>query len=553
MSEPKRTILVTTALPYANGVTHLGHLLEHIQADIWVRFQKHRGHDCVFICGDDAHGTPIMISAEKAGITPEQLIEQIHQDRLADFSGFLIEFDEYYTTHSNENQRHAANVYNRLKARGDIETRTIMQCFDTEKNMFLPDRYVKGGCPKCHAPDQYGDNCEACGATYTPSELENPTSVLTGTTPTQKESLHYFFKLENYHDTLRDWIQAGHLQKPVSKKLMEWFDVGLQSWDISRDAPYFGIEIPDAPGKYFYVWLDAPIGYMSIFDHFCQHNPRYQFDDYWGANSTHELYHFVGKDIIYFHALFWPAMLKGSDHRPPTNVFTHGFLTVNGQKMSKSRGTFISAQTYLNLLDPEYLRYYYAAKLNDSVDDIDLNLSDFVQRVNADLVGKLINIASRCAGFITKQHDGMLAESLENPELFEACIAQSTRIAQHFESRNYHHAIREIMSLADSANQYIAEKEPWVLAKQDGKATEVQQICTQGINLFKVLVGYLKPVLPALSAKVEHFLNIEPLTWESTLQPLLHHQINPFKPLMQRLDPDMVEQLTGTKTDAQVS
>lgn len=553
MSEQKRSILVTSALPYANGVTHLGHLLEHIQADIWVRFQKHRGHDCLFICGDDAHGTPIMLSAEKDGISPEQLIEQIHQDRRRDFDGFLVEFDEYYTTHSKENQQHAATVYNRLKAKGDIETRTIMQCYDTEKSLFLPDRYVKGTCPKCQTSDQYGDNCESCGATYTPSELIEPTSVLTGTTPTQKESLHYFFKLENYHDVISEWIQAGHLQKPVSKKLMEWFDVGLQSWDISRDEPYFGIEIPDAPGKYFYVWLDAPIGYMSIFDRFCQNNPSYHFDDYWAADSNKELYHFVGKDIIYFHALFWPAILQGSNHRKPSNVFTHGFLTVNGQKMSKSRGTFIAAQTYLNLLEPEYLRYYYAAKLNESIDDIDLNLEDFVQRVNADLIGKLINIASRCAGFITKKHDGMLAETLEDPALFNQCVEQNTSIAHHFESRNYHHAIREIMTLADHANQYIAEKEPWVLAKQEGKEVEVQQICTQGLNLFKMLIGYLKPVLPSLSVKVETFLNIEPLTWSTSLDPLLNHQIKQFKPLMQRLDMDVVEQLTTQKTDAHIS
>jgi len=539
----QRQLLVTTALPYANGAIHLGHMVEHIQADIWVRLHKSLGHDVLFLCGDDAHGTPIMISAEKQGITPEQLVTQVHQEHLKDFTDFNIGFDNFYTTHSPENKVLSEMIYQRLFDRGDIETRSISQLYDPVKNMFLPDRYVKGECPRCHSKDQYGDNCESCGATYSPTELKNPVSILSGETPVEKESIHYFFNLAHFQDLLEDWLKAGHLQSAVSNKLLEWFSQGLAPWDISRDSPYFGIEIPGAPGKYFYVWLDAPIGYMASFMNLTQQRKNLDFDHYWVNESETELYHFVGKDIIYFHALFWPAMLHGSGHRMPTNVFSHGFLTVNGQKMSKSRGTFITARQYLNHLDPEYLRYYIAAKLGSGVDDIDFNFEDFVQRVNADLVGKVVNIASRCSGFITKNFQGKLATQFENNDLYNSAINLGDKIADYFLQREYSQAIREIMTIADAANQYIAEEAPWNLAKQPGQEARVQAVCTLGINLFKIIITYLQPVVPILAAKSADFLNFSDLSWQNVQIPLLNHTINSFTPLITRIDPQVATQI----------
>lgn len=534
--EKPRKILVTSALMYANGSLHLGHFVEYIQTDIWVRFQKLRGHECLYVCGNDAHGTPIMISAEKKGVTPEELIQSIHYEHIRDANDFYIEFDNFYTTHSEENKVLSNLVYERLKARGDIESRVIKQAFDPEKNMFLPDRYIKGECPKCGAEDQYGDNCEVCGATYSPTELKNPKSTISGATPIEKESEHYFFKLENYEPMLKEWTQSHRLQKAVSAKLNEWFESGLQQWDISRDKPYFGFEIPDHPGKYFYVWLDAPIGYMASFKNLCERNTKLNFDEYWDKNSKTELYHFIGKDITYFHTLFWPAMLEGADFRTPSAVFVHGFLTINGEKMSKSRGTFTNARDYLNHLNPEYLRYYFAAKLSDGVTDIDLNFDDFVTRVNSDLVGKVVNIASRCAGFITKKFNGELASKLDAPELFNEYVDEADTIAEYFESRQFSSAVRDIMALADKANQYIDAKKPWVLAKEAGKEAEVQAVCTMGLNLYRQLIIYLKPILPKIAENSERFLNIDPLNWKDISTPLLNHTIQPFTPLIQRVD-----------------
>jgi methionyl-tRNA synthetase len=543
MTTKPRKILVTTALPYANGAIHLGHIVEYIQADIWVRWQKLQGNECYFICGDDAHGTPIMISAEKRGITPEELIAEIKQQHEADMRDFLISFDNFYTTHSEENQQLATEIYKKLFARGDITTKTIEQAYDPVKQMFLPDRYVKGECPKCGAKDQYGDNCEACGATYLPTELKNPISVLSGATPISKESEHYFFRLENYAEMLAKWTRAGHLQEQVANKLHEWLKSGLESWDISRDAPYFGFKIPNTENKYFYVWLDAPIGYMASFKNFCDQNKNIQFNEFWQVNSSAELYHFIGKDIIYFHSLFWPAMLTGSNYRTPTAVFAHGFLTVDGLKMSKSRGTFINARTYLENLDPEYLRYYFAAKLTNRIDDIDLNFEDFIQRVNADLVGKIVNIASRSAGFINKHFAGKLAAELIATELYQNLCQRGDIIAQYYENREFARAMREIMELADQVNQFIDEAKPWSLIKQSGQEQQVHQICTASLNLFKVLIIYLKPVLPLLAEKTEAFLNIRPLTWQDRLTPLLDHKINTFTPLLQRVDLEKMQAL----------
>jgi methionyl-tRNA synthetase len=547
-----KKMLVTTALPYANGPTHLGHLIEQIQADIWVRFHRICGVDCLFICADDAHGTPIMISAERSNLTPEALIAQVHGDRLDDFSRFNISFDYYYTTHSPENKALSMFIYQRLKERGDITTRNIKQTFDPIKKMFLPDRYVKGECPRCGSKDQYGDNCEVCGATYLPSDLKNPVSILSGATPIVKESLHYFFKLENYEQMLRAWLAEGHVQKPIQNKLLEWFVDGLQQWDISRDAPYFGFEIPDAPNKYFYVWLDAPIGYIACFKKLCEEQQELKFDDYWLTDEFADLYHFVGKDIIYFHALFWPAMLKGSGLRLPTEIFTHGFLTINGQKMSKSRGTFITAKKYLAHLGSEYLRYYFAAKLGNGIEDIDLNFDDFLQRVNSDLIGKVINIASRCAGFIAKHFGLKLAGALANPSLFEHFALRGNKIAELYANRDYNQATREIMMLADLANQYIDEKKPWALAKQQS-LQEVQDICTQGINLFRTLMLYLKPILPETTCKAEQFLNIAPLSWGDQKEPLLNHKINTFTPLLTRIDAEKIVGVLQKEDTQQVS
>jgi methionyl-tRNA synthetase len=537
MSE--RKILVTSALPYANGPIHLGHLVEYIQTDIWVRFQKQLGNPCYFVCADDTHGTPIMLKADREGITPEQLIAQVGKEHLADFTEFGVAFDNYHSTHSEENRTFSSLIYERLRDAGHISSRTITQAFDPVKNMFLSDRFIKGECPKCGAHDQYGDSCEACGATYAPTELKNAVSTISGAKPVDKDSVHYFFNLADFTDMLRTWTSAGHLQPEVRNKLAEWLDGGLQQWDISRDAPYFGFEIPDAPGKYFYVWLDAPIGYMASFKNFCN-KQNLNFDEFWAQDSNTELYHFIGKDIIYFHALFWPAMLSGAKFRTPTAIFAHGFLTVNGEKMSKSRGTFITARTYLDHLNPEYLRYYFAAKLSAGVDDIDLNFDDFSQRVNSDLVGKVVNIASRCSGFISKRFENTLSTNCSEPALFQEFINANESIAEFYEAREFGKAMREIMALADKANQYIDEKKPWLIAKQEGNEAELHDVCSMGINLFRLLASFLKPVIPALAAEVEIFLNINPQVWPVITQPLLNHVINDFKPLMTRVEADKI-------------
>jgi methionyl-tRNA synthetase len=541
-------LLVTAALPYANGAIHLGHMIEQVQADIWVRWQRLQENDCIFICGDDAHGTPIMLSARQQNMTPEALIAAMQKEHEQDSAAFDISFDNYYTTHSPENQALAEAIYRKLQAHGDIEIKSVTQAYDPVANMFLPDRFVRGTCPKCHAPNQHGDNCEVCGATYSPSDLQDATSVISGSVPIKKASEHYFFKLEKYEAMLQEWVQSGALPTTVTHKLQEWFKQGLKPWDISRDAPYFGFLIPDTTDKYFYVWLDAPIGYMASFKKLCARRPDLNFDAYWERDSKVALYHFIGKDICYFHTLFWPAMLEASGMRKPTAVFVHGYLTVDGQKMSKSRGTFILARDYVaSGLNPEYLRYYYAAKLDSSIDDIDLNLHDFAQRVNSDLVGKVVNIASRCAGFISKGFNNQLAAELDNLELFAHCSAESAAIADAYTKLEYGAAVRMIMALADKANQYIDEKKPWQLAKQDPTAAAVQNICTMGLNLFRLLALYLKPILPKMIGEAEQFLNIAPLVWGDQNQPLLNHTINAFHPLMQRVDLEKVKALAIAK------
>ena len=543
----KRKILVTSALPYANGSIHLGHLVEYIQTDIWARFQQLQGHSCYYVCADDAHGTPIMLRARQDGIEPEQLIAAMQKEHEADFADFLVDFDNYYSTHSEENRELASEIYLKLREDGHIATRTISQSYDPEAEMFLPDRFIKGTCPKCGAEDQYGDNCEVCGATYAPTELINPVSAISGATPIEKDSEQYFFKLSDFADMLQQWMRAGHVQPEIANKLDEWFEEGLQDWDISRNAPYWGFEIPGAPGKFFYVWMDAPIGYMASFKNLCDRE-GISFDDYWHSEANTELYHFIGKDIARFHTLFWPAVLHGAGFRMPTAVYCHGFLTVNGQKMSKSRGTFIKARTYLDNLKPEYLRYYYAAKLSSGVDDIDLNLEDFMQRVNSDLVGKVVNIASRCAGFINKRFDNLLSAELPDAGLYNELVNAGESIAAEFENREYSKAVREIMALADKANVYIDNNKPWVLIKQEGKETEVQAICTQGINLFRVLMTYLKPILPQTALKSEAFLNNE-LQWHTLSEPLVAHSINKFKPLMIRIDKEQIEAMVEQSTE----
>ncbi|MEX1199475.1 MAG: methionine--tRNA ligase [Methylophaga sp.] len=547
----QRKILVTSALPYANGSIHLGHLVEYIQTDIWVRFQKMRGHEVHYVCADDAHGTPIMLRAQNEGITPEQLIADVSKEHQADFAEFAIGFDNYHTTHSDENRALASHIYLANRDAGHIESRTISQAYDPEKEMFLPDRFIRGECPKCGAADQYGDNCEACGATYDPTELKNPVSAVSGATPITKDSEHYFFKLGNFEPLLREWTQGDHLQSEVGRKLGEWFESGLQDWDISRDSPYFGFEIPDAPGKFFYVWMDAPIGYLASFKNYCERS-GVDFDEFMRADSPTEMVHFIGKDIIYFHALFWPAMLKGAGMRLPNRIYAHGFLTVDGKKMSKSRGTFIKARSYLNHLNPEYLRYYFAAKLSSGIEDIDLSLADFQNRINSDLVGKVVNIASRCAGFINKRFDGKLTDELADPALFASFTQQAESIAKRYDNREFNQAMREIMALADKANQYIDEQKPWVLAKQEGKDADVQAVCSMGINLFKVLIAYLKPVLPRTAEQAEAFLNIPSMDWAASQTPLLGHQINAFKPLMTRVEQDKIDAiLTESKETMQ--
>lgn len=550
-ARPVRDILVTSALPYANGPLHLGHMLEQVQTDIWVRFQQSRGHHCVYVCADDAHGTAIMLTAEKAGITPQQQIEKVHAEHLADSEAFLISFDNFYTTHSDENKALSESIYCRLRDNGHIEERTITQAFDPEKELFLSDRYITGTCPRCKTPGQYGDNCEACGATYNPLELLDARSALSGAAPVAKESLHYFFTLPDFESMLRTWIDSGSLQEAIANKLREWLEDGLQAWDISRDAPYFGFEIPDAPGKYFYVWLDAPIGYMASHQNFCAREGR-DFDAVWQAGSETELYHFIGKDIINFHGLFWPAMLSSAGYRAPTGIFAHGFLTVNGTKMSKSRGTFIQARTYLEHLSPEYLRYYFAAKLGSGVEDIDLNLEDFVQRVNSDVIGKVVNIASRCAGFLRKGFDNRLEANCSEPELVATFIAAGDQIAAFYEAREFSKAIREIVALADRANQFIDERKPWVLAKEEGREAEVQAACSVGINLFRVLMTYLKPVLPAMAEKSAAFLNCS-LDWTALEEPLQDHQLSKFKPLLTRVESESVDAMVEATREQQAS
>ncbi|MCR3957387.1 methionine--tRNA ligase [Aeromonas veronii] len=541
MATDPRKMLVTCALPYANGSIHLGHMLEHIQADIWVRYQRMRGHQVHFICADDAHGTPIMLKAQQMGITPEEMIAAVSKEHQADFAGFNISFDNYHSTHSDENRELAELIYGRLKNGGFIKSRTISQLFDPEKSMFLPDRFVKGTCPKCKSPEQYGDNCDSCGATYSPTELIDPKSAVSGATPVMKDSEHFFFDLPQFEKWLAEWVRgSGAIQEEMANKMQEWFESGLQQWDITRDAPYFGFEIPGAPGKYFYVWLDAPIGYMASFKNLCNKRGDIDFDSYWKADSDAELYHFIGKDIAYFHCLFWPSMLEGANFRKPTKVNVHGYVTVNGAKMSKSKGTFIKASTYLNHLDPECLRYYYAAKLNSRIDDLDLNLEDFVQRVNADVVNKLVNLASRNAGFIAKRFGGKLAATCAEPELYAEFVNARTAIAEAYESREFSRAIREIMALADKANRYVDDKAPWVIAKQEGADAELQAVCSVGINLFRVLMAYLKPVMPLLAERAEAFL-AETLSWDGIEMPLVDHTVAPFKALFSRIEPAKIE------------
>lgn len=547
-----RKILVTSALPYANGSIHLGHLVEYIQTDIWVRFQKMQGHSVHYVCADDTHGTPIMLRAEKEGITPEALIEKVHAEHSQDFADFLVQFDNYYSTNSEENRQLSGNIYRALKANGKIATKTIEQYFDPVKSMFLPDRFIKGECPKCHAKDQYGDNCEVCGSTYSPTDLLNPYSAVSGATPVRKETEHYFFKLSECVDFLRDWTRSGTLQAEAANKMSEWVgEVGenkLSDWDISRDAPYFGFEIPDAPGKYFYVWLDAPIGYMASFKNLCS-KAGLDFDEYWKKDSSTELYHFIGKDILYFHALFWPATLEYSGHRTPTQVFAHGFLTVNGEKMSKSRGTFITARSYLDhVKNPEYLRYYYAAKLNGSMEDIDLNLEDFVARVNSDLVGKYINIASRTAGFIAKKFDNKLIAAQH--AVIDEMRAAAPAIAEAFAARDFARALREIMKLTDAANAYVAEAAPWVVAKDESKAAELHAICSNALEMFRLLTIYLKPVLPNIATAVEAFLSVQPLQWSDVAQGLGAQTIQSYSHMVTRLEAKQIEAMVEANKES---
>jgi len=547
----KRHILVTSALPYANGPIHLGHMLEYIQTDIWVRFQQLRGHQCIFVCADDAHGTPIMIKARELGIKPEKLVASTLVEHKRDFADFHIGVDNYYTTHSPENQELATLIYKKLRDSkpSHIDRRTIRQFYDEQAKMFLPDRFIKGTCPRCGTPDQYGDACEHCGSTYSPADLKNPVSVISGTRPVEKESEHYFFKLGDFEDMLHKWTRAGHLHEAVTRKLDEWFKTGLQDWDISRDAPYFGFEIPDAPGKYFYVWLDAPIGYMASFKNLCDQRKDLKFDDYWGKDSKNELYHFIGKDITYFHTLFWPAMLAGAGFRTPTAVYAHGFLTVNGQKMSKSRGTFIKARTYLDNLNPEYLRYYFAAKLGSGVEDIDLNMDDFIQRVNSDLVGKLVNIASRCAGFITNIFDGLLiepenyieGEKVSLDEIRNVLLAEDEEIINEYETREFSAVIRRVMRLADFVNQTFDQHKPWELAKQQGSKRNLHALCSMWIDCFRILTIYLSPIMPTFADNVAIFLNIENQMQWRNLHDYPIKKIQPYRPLMTRIDPIKVK------------
>jgi len=540
MSSKPRKILVTSALPYANGSLHIGHLVEYVQTDIWVRFQKLRGHDCIYVCASDSHGTPIMIKARELGIPPAELAQRFSEEFVRDFADFGVDFDNYHTTHSAENETLTVAMYNALKEAGDIYTKTIEQAYDEQEGMFLPDRFVRGTCPFCGTEDQYGDACENCSKTYSPADLIDPVSVLSGTAPVNRDSEHYFFKLSKYEDMLKSWMKSADLDKNVVAKLKEWFEAGLRDWDISRDAPYFGFRIPDTEDKYFYVWLDAPVGYPASFKNLCDRRDDLDFDEYWRPGHDTEVYHFIGKDIMYFHTLFWPAVLEGAGFRTPTGVHVHGFLTANGQKMSKSRGTFIKARTYLDNLDPNYLRYYYAAKLGPTIEDIDLNLEDFTARVNSDLVGKLINIASRCAGFINKRFDNTLANSLPDKTLFADIANASEQIAEHYENREFSKAMRKIMTLADQANRYIDDRKPWIMAKDEAQKDDVQAVCTQGLNLFRSLMIYLAPVLPEIAEKSREFFAEEQWQWSDASEPLLGTTINKFQPLLTRVEPDKV-------------
>ena len=550
MPNDRKKILVTSALPYASGPIHMGHLVEYIQTDIWVRFQKLIGNDCIYICASDAHGTPIMLKAQQEDISPEELVAKLHDEHEHHLRAFLVDFDNFHTTHSEENKTLVEKIYRRLEKKGLIERRIIEQAYDAEAGMFLPDRFVRGTCPHCGALDQAGDNCEVCSRTYAPSDVIDPKSVISGTTPVQKESEHYFFRLRAFDASLRDWISAGHVDPGVARKLEEWFDAGLQDWDISRDAPYFGFRIPDTEDKYFYVWLDAPVGYMASLENFAARTGgEFDVDTYFAADSEADVCHFIGKDIVYFHTLFWPAVLEGADYRKPSHVFAHGFLTVNGQKMSKSRGTFISAATYLAHLNPEYLRYYYAFKLGPGIEDIDLNLDDFVARINSDLIGKFVNIASRCASFIGKRFDGQLSAKLENPVLYDEFVRAGEPIAALYEAREFSRAMREIMKLADRANQYIDEHKPWQLAKDETNLSQVQLVCTQGLNMFRALATYLQPVLPGVVESAAQFLGAGELRWTSPEHPLLDTTIEPFKPLLTRIEEQAVARMVEDSKD----
>ena len=547
----QRKILVTSALPYANGPIHLGHMVEYIQTDIWVRFQRMMGNQCYFVCADDAHGTPIMLRARSENISPEQLIQKYKQEHEKDFADFNIGFDNYHSTHSQENRELAEYIYLQLKKGGHIHRKTISQAYDAKENLFLPDRFVRGECPRCGAADQYGDSCERCGATYSPSDLKNPVSVLSGLPPELRESEHLFVRLSDFTDMLQDWVSNELAQTEAKNKLKEWFDVGLTDWDISRDAPYFGFEIPEEVDKYFYVWLDAPIGYIASFKNLCDRE-NIDFDAYWKDDSQTEVYNFIGKDILYFHTLFWPAMLHGAGFRKPTDVFTHGFLTVNGKKMSKSRGTFIMARTYLDHLDPEYLRYYYAVKLNERIEDLDLNLEDFIQRINSDLVGKVVNIASRCSKFITGKFAGMLSSELDNPDLYKELTAASKTIADAYEGRSFSRAMREIMALADKANQYVNDEQPWVISKDPSARDKLHNVCTQGINMFRILIYYLSPVVPQLAHRTAEFLNDPIDLWKRIDEPLLDHEISGFVHLLQRIQKKDVDAMSAAAIEPDI-
>lgn len=544
----RRKILVTSALPYANGAPHLGHIVEYVQTDIWVRYQRLRGHDCLYVCASDAHGTPIMLKARQDGVTPEDLIARFHAEQVRDFGDFGISFDNFHTTHSPENRELTETIYRRLVAGGHIRRETIRQAYDEQARMFLPDRYVRGTCPRCGTPDQYGDSCESCGATYTPAELKDAISVVSGTPPVQRDSEHLFFRLGDFESWLREWTGSGRLQQAVTAKLDEWFSAGLRDWDISRDEPYFGFEIPGETGKYFYVWLDAPIGYLGSFLDYCRRTGL-DFDAYWRPGSDAEVYHFIGKDIVYFHTLFWPAVLHGAGYRPPTAVYAHGFLTVNGQKMSKSRGTFITARAWLDHLPAEYLRYFYASRLGPGVEDLDLNLDEFVAKVNSDIVGKLVNIASRCAGFIARGSQGRLADRLPEPALYDEFVAASGRIGEAYEGRDLAAVVREVMLLADRANLYIDQRKPWLMAKDPARAADVQGVCTEGINLFRLLVLYLTPIVPQLAAAAERFLGLGPQSWDDLAEPLLDRTIGAYEPLATRVDPAATQALVAASVE----